>query len=50
MRLLRRREYSDRTSAIAHRADLFPAPIEIRPHIGTALAAGAAGETILDVG
>jgi hypothetical protein len=28
----------------------LPIPIEIRPYVGTALAAGCAGETILNVG
>jgi hypothetical protein len=33
-----------------HHADLFPAPVEIRPHIRTALAADPAGEALLDIG
>src|SRR6516165_12404346 len=50
MWLLRRREYGDRTSAIAHHACLLPVPIEIRPHVGAALSADLADETMLNVG
>ena len=50
MRLLRRREHGDRTSAIAHAAHWLLVPIEIRPHVGTALAAGLAHEPAFDIG
>ena len=36
--------------AIAHHADLFPAPVEIRSHIRAALAADPTGEAFLDIG
>ena len=35
---------------IAHHADLFPAPVEIRSHIRAALAADPTGEPLLDIG
>jgi hypothetical protein len=35
---------------IPHHADLFPAPIKIRPHVRAALAAHPAGEALLDIG
>ena len=39
-----------RTLPIAHQFPRLPIPIEIRPYVWAALAAGCAGETILNVG
>jgi hypothetical protein len=38
------------TLPIPHHAYLLPVPIEIRPHVGTALAAFPTGEALLDIG
>ena len=37
-------------SPVAHHPDRCLVPIEVRPHICTALAAGPAGEALLDIG
>jgi hypothetical protein len=42
--------FTSRTSAVAHRFQRRLIPIEIRPHVGTALAADLADETMLNVG
>jgi hypothetical protein len=45
-----RRDDARRTSSIAHLANRRPAPVEIRPHVGAALAAGLADEPRLEIG
>jgi len=45
-----RRDDARRTSSIAHLANRRPAPVEIRPRVGAALAAGLADEPRLEIG